>query len=49
MTFGNLKGLSHEMDLACDDMFDLNSGHGQLYNFLDAPMILYRKKCISRG
>jgi hypothetical protein len=41
-----LKGLSHEMDLAFDDMHGhwsvqgLNRGRGQFSNFLGAPMIL---------
>ncbi len=36
------KGLSHEMDLAFDDMYDLglNRGRGQFLNFLAAQMIL---------
>ncbi len=41
----NLKGLSHNMDLAlmtCMVSFSLNRGRGYFLNFLCAPMILYR-------
>ncbi len=41
---GSFKGLSHEMDLAFDDMYGsvlgLNRGRGQFLNFVGAPMIL---------
>jgi len=41
----NLKGLSHEMDLAFDDMYGwlvlgLLRGRSQFLSFLGAPMIL---------
>jgi hypothetical protein len=32
-----LKGLSHDMDLAFDDMHGHNRGRGQFLNFLGAP------------
>jgi hypothetical protein len=43
-----LKGMSHEMDLAFDDMHDqfykgLNSRRDQFLNFLGAQIILYHK------
>jgi hypothetical protein len=46
-----LKGLSHEMDLDFDVwlVLGLNIGRGHLLNILGASLILYCKKCISRG
>ncbi len=45
-----LKGLSHEMDFDFDEMVSMVSfrPRSHFLNFLCIPMILYRKKCISR-
>jgi hypothetical protein len=47
--FPNLKGLSHEMDGHAWSILDLQRGRRQFLNFLCAPMIVQRKKCIFRG